>query len=63
MIMELGVTAEEAWKKFKKVANKFLSFSDSGKVAVKFELGVPDVLKSIEAAKNRGWFNINNFDT
>ena len=62
MIMELGFTAEDAWKKFSKMATKLLPFSDSGKVPIRFELRVPDVLKAIEAAKNRGWFNINTFD-
>ena len=62
MIMEMGMTAEKAWEKFKKISLKFLPFSDSGKIPVRFELRVPDVLKAIEGAKNRGWFNSDKFD-
>ena len=69
--MELNMTAEEVWPKFRKVQAKLNAFNDSGKVPAGYtntellnsKMKVEDCLKAIEKAKQLGWYNHTTFDS
>ena len=65
MVLCLHMTAEDAYKKLIKKGsklNKFAPFRDAGKIQSHFLVGIDDVIKAIEIAKLRGWYDHNYFD-
>eukprot|EP00871_Galdieria_phlegrea_P004870 jgi/Galph1/5384/GphlegSOOS_G4017.1 len=61
-IFRLGMSAEEAYERLKKVESRFCNFRDASFVNSSFELTVRHCLEALEKVKKCGFFDPDTFD-
>jgi cell division cycle 14 len=62
LIICFKLTAEQAWEPFAQSGKKPLPFVDAGEEPGPFELELPDCLRGLEFAVNKGWYDFKKFD-